>query len=116
MAEAYGFDADGARRIGETVRRVERSSLGGDPGRARWPVGAGGSGVERLGKSPASAIAGGATGTVTFYTWGSTTSLGSETITATNPWPDSCPANRKVLIGTVNGVANCIKSWSCVGV
>jgi hypothetical protein len=115
MAEAYGFDADGAKRIGETVRRVERSSLGGDPGRARWPVGVS-TGTDRLAKSPASAIAGGATGTVTFYTWGSTTSLGSDTVVARNPWPDSCPANRKVLVGTVNGVENCIKLWSCAEV
>lgn len=66
-----------------------------------------------LGKSPGSAIAAGATGTVTLYKEGTYDTLSSRTITARNPWPESCPPGRKVAIGTLNGVPDCILWWSC---
>lgn len=66
-----------------------------------------------LGKSPGTAIAAGSTGTVTLYKHRSFNTLGTKTVTATNPWPEACPSGRKVAIGTLNGVPDCILWWSC---
>jgi hypothetical protein len=112
MADAYGFGRRDVERIGRAVRKVEGTSLGGDPGRGRYPIVGGGVVALRLARTGAT-IASGGVGTVTYYTWGSHTILGTTTGDVENPWPDNCPGNRKALIGTVNGVPNSLIVWSC---
>jgi hypothetical protein len=71
-----------------------------------------GSGI-LLAKSPTAGIAPGDFATVTFYKRGTLNTLGTVTGRVRNPGPDFCPGNKKLWIGTVNGVPKTVLFWSC---
>ena len=69
---------------------------------------------DRYAQLPGSAIAGGSTGTVTFFdrAAGGGLTLSSKTATARNDWATATPTSKRCLVGWASG-ALVIKNWDC---